>query len=204
MIEKQTIVDVLNYLKYPELPAPLKKNDVWVTAIAKVKKANNHETMCIVENDGEGNPIIKKDFGSLSVIISVIEIYPLTLLDANMMPDFRKKKDLGEFLKRNRIHAEYVDRLVESKDDEDKAMLKKLVIKTCIKNQLDREKHERKINDKASKKEEVVETKPETETENINEKTETENGKDSELKTSDDGQSEEKVGEGEEAVGAEQ
>lgn len=147
MLEKETLVEVLNYTKCSELPAPLKKNDIWVRAIAKVKKANNHETMCLVENDGEGNPLIKKDFGSLSMIVSVEEIYPLSLLRSNMLPDFRKKKDLGIFLKQHGYESESVDALVESKEEEDKATLKKLVIKICVKNQLSQELHDLKTSD---------------------------------------------------------
>lgn len=179
MLEKETLVEVLNYAKCPELPAPLKKNEIWVRAIAKVKKANNHETMCLVENDGEGNPIIKKDFGSLSIISSFEEIYPLSLLSSNMLPDFRKKKDLGLFLKQHGYNPDEVDALVESKEDEDKATLKRLVIKICVQNQLSRELHDLKVGDTVEQTTETITDKEENDGTEDDDKSEI-NGEDSE------------------------
>ena len=80
MLEKETLTAVLQFTGCTELPASLKEGDIYVRAIAKVKKANNHETMCVIVNDGTGKPIIKKDFGSISMIKEIVEIYPLSVL----------------------------------------------------------------------------------------------------------------------------
>lgn len=139
MLEKETLTAVLQFTHCTELPATLKEGDIYVRAIAKVKKANNHETMCVIVNDGEGKPIIKKDFGSVSMIKEIIEIYPLSVLESDSIPDFRKKKDVINFLVRMGETAAYVEKLAASKTDEDKAALKSLVYKHCIKLQLERE-----------------------------------------------------------------
>ena len=140
MLEKETLVAVLQYTKCKELPEPLKEGDIYVRAIAKVKKANNHETMCVIVNNGEGKPIIKKDFGSISMIKEIVEIYPLSVLENESIPDFRKKKDIVSFLIRLGEDESHVEKLAASKADEDKAALKALVYKHCITLQMEREK----------------------------------------------------------------
>ena len=139
MLEKETLTAVLQFTGCTELPAALKEGDIYVRAIAKVKKANNHETMCVIVNDGTGNPIIKKDFGSISMIKEIVEIYPLSVLESDSIPDFRKKKDIVSFLVRLGETESHVERLASSKEDEDKAALKALVYKHCIKLQIARE-----------------------------------------------------------------
>lgn len=139
MLEKETITAVLQFTGCTELPASLKEGDIYVRAIAKVKKANNHETMCVIVNDGTGKPIIKKDFGSISMIKEIVEIYPLSVLESDSIPDFRKKKDIVSFLVRLGETESHVEELASSKEDEDKAALKALVYKHCIKLQIERE-----------------------------------------------------------------
>ena len=139
MLEKETLTAVLQFTGCTELPSALKEGDIYVRAIAKVKKANNHETMCVIVNDGEGNPIIKKDFGSISMIKEIVEIYPLSVLESDSIPDFRKKKDIVSFLVRLGETESHVEKLASSKEDEDKAALKALVYKHCIKLQIARE-----------------------------------------------------------------
>ena len=139
MLEKETLTAVLQFTGCTELPAALKEGDIYVRAIAKVKKANNHETMCVIINDGEGNPIIKKDFGSISMIKEIVEIYPLSVLESSSIPDFRKKKDIVDFLVSLGETESNIQQLAASKADEDKATLKALIYKHCIKLQARRE-----------------------------------------------------------------
>lgn len=139
MLEKETLTAVLQFTGCTELPSALKEGDIYVRAIAKVKKANNHETMCVIVNDGEGNPIIKKDFGSISMIKEILEIYPLSVLESDSIPDFRSKKNIVSFLVRLGETESHVEKLASSKADEDKAALKALVYKHCIRLQMKRE-----------------------------------------------------------------
>ena len=149
MLEKETLTAVLQFTGCTELPAALKEGDIYVRAIAKVKKANNHETMCVIVNDGEGNPIIKKDFGSISMIKEIVEIYPLSVLESDSIPDFRKKKDIVSFLVRLGETESDVEQLAASKADEDKAALKALIYKHCIKLQIERENAKSAVSAKA-------------------------------------------------------
>ena len=149
MLEKETLTAVLQFTGCTELPAALKEGDIYVRAIAKVKKANNHETMCVIVNDGTGKPIIKKDFGSISMIKEIVEIYPLSVLESDSIPDFRKKKDIVSFLVRLGETESNVEQLAASKADEDKAALKALIYKHCIKLQIERENAKSAVQAKA-------------------------------------------------------
>ena len=149
MLEKETLTAVLQFTGCTELPSALKEGEIYVRAIAKVKKANNHETMCVIVNDGEGNPIIKKDFGSISMIKEIVEIYPLSVLESDSIPDFRKKKDIVSFLVRLGEIESNVEQLAASKADEDKAALKALIYKHCIKLQIERENAKSAVSAKA-------------------------------------------------------
>ena len=164
MLEKETLTAVLQFTGCTELPASLKEGDIYVRAIAKVKKANNHETMCVIVNDGEGNPIIKKDFGSISMIKEIIEIYPLSVLESDSIPDFRKKKDIVNFLVRLGETESNVDSLAASKSDEDRAALKALVYKHCIKLQIERENKKSVLPERSSDTSEESENSEKTET----------------------------------------
>ena len=149
MLEKETLTAVLQFTGCTELPAALKEGDIYVRAIAKVKKANNHETMCVIVNDGEGNPIIKKDFGSISMIKEIVEIYPLSVLESDSIPDFRKKKDIVSFLVRLGETESNVEQLAASKADEEKAALKALIYKHCIELKIERENAKSAVSAKA-------------------------------------------------------
>ena len=145
MLEKNSLDEVLSYTKCTELPKPLRKNDVFVRAIALVRKLNNHESYCIVDNDGTGKPVVKKTFGSISVIKEVKEIYPLSLLEASVVPDFRKKQDVIDFLVCRGENRDIVERMFESADADTKAKIKGLVYKYCVDHQLRREQQEAKL-----------------------------------------------------------
>lgn len=148
MLEKNSLYEVLSYTKCTELPKPLKKNDVFVRAIALVRKLNNHESYCIAVNDGTGKPVVKKTFGSISVIKEVKEIYPLSLLEASVVPDFRKKQDVIDFLVRCGENRENIEKMLDSGDADAKAKIKGLVYKYCVDHQLRREQQEAKLNAK--------------------------------------------------------
>ena len=145
MLEKNSLNEVLSYTKCTELPKPLKKTDVFVRAIALVRKLNNRESYCIVVNDGTGKPVVKKTFGSISVIKEVKEIYPLSLLEASVVPDFRKKQDVIDFLVCRGENRDVVERMFESADADAKAKIKGLVYKYCVDHQLRREQQDAKL-----------------------------------------------------------
>lgn len=136
MLEKETLSQVLTDTGCTDLPSPLKTGDVYIRAIVKVLKANNHEAMCIAVNDGTGKPIIKKSYGSISMIKEVLEIYPLSVLKNGYIPDFRKKQDVENFLVTMGESQNKVQELIAKKDDESRMKIKQMVIFHCVKRQL--------------------------------------------------------------------
>lgn len=141
MVETGVEAEVLNYLKCAEMPDPLKEGEIFVRAIAKVRKVNGHESYCLVVNNGTNKPLVKKVFGTIRPIKEILEIYPLSVLDTESVPDLRKKKELVLFLVQCGERQKTVEALVSSKEDADKETLKALIIKHCVKQQLYREKN---------------------------------------------------------------
>lgn len=183
MLEKETLNEVLGYVKCPELPRPLKANEVFVRAIVKVRKRNNHSAYCLASNDGTGIPAIKKMFGSMSQIMEVEEIYPLSVLNASVIPNLNDENDVVSYLVACGENKDYVLSLLENSNDENKAKVRTLVLKHCIASQIkdensqgideDPEKTpteetivEEEVNTDSQNPEEV-ETKEKTEKENI-------------------------------------
>lgn len=176
MIEKTTLNEVLAYTNCTELPKPLKKNDIYVRAIALVRKMDNRESYCVVENDGQGGAVIKKTFGSMSVIADIEKIYPLSILSKSAIPDFRKKEDIIEFLVRCGEDREKITNLMSEGTDESKQEAKNLVVAHCIARQKAYEKNQ------TYKSKAMVEPKPEKSNNNNNDKNENDNDKGNETK----------------------
>lgn len=179
MLEKKSLNEVLAYTKCTELPKPLKKTDIFVRAIALVRKLNNRESYCIVVNDGTGKPTVKKTFGSISVIKEILEIYPLSTLAASVVPDFRKKQDVMDFLLNNGCNKSRITSLFAENSDDSKALIKELVYKICVSRQLQREQEEEKVKDAPQQKVSENEEKPEVENK-VENKNEENNGKEPE------------------------
>lgn len=173
MLEKETLSEALNYVQAACLPEPLKKNKIFVRALVKVRKMNNHEAICYAVNNGSGEPLVKKSFGSISMIKEVVEVYPLSYLEEGVLPDFRKKTDIVEYLKRKGIDEQQATELVMSDDKEKKKEAKRLVISFCIKAQIEQENMINKAPNIKSQSESINETQKED-----NEETRTEDNSD--------------------------
>lgn len=139
MIEEKALWEALEYCKCHELPDELKDGEIFVKAIVKVLKSNSMEGFCIAVNDGTGKPDIKKSFGSVAQIVQVLSIHPLSVLDRNYVPSFGNIDDVTNFLLRRGENYEYIKSLVDSDKTEDKEKLKALVIRHCIREQMNGE-----------------------------------------------------------------
>lgn len=143
-LEKNSLREALDDNRCAELPPELKDGDIFVRAIVRVLKANNKESMCLAVNDGSGNPLIKKTYGSVASIVKVLDIYPLSILDKNYIPVFRTKEEIIKFLIRCGEDSDYLACLLASDAQEDKDKIKALVIKHCVGDQLSNENMERR------------------------------------------------------------
>ena len=146
--EQISLTEALSEVRLTELPKEWEDKSVhWSSAIVRVRKNNLRINYALAENDGEDNPLVVKDFGSSAKIVEVLGIYPYNYLNDNYSPDLRNKNDIVSYLSVNGIDKEYVSQLLSTKkqdgsdktDEEkksDKDIVKKLVVRIAVKNQL--------------------------------------------------------------------
>lgn len=91
-IEKESLMQCLSWCALRELPQKHDGKNVYIKAVAKVKKADGSVGYMAIQKDKNGVDKYIKDFGSVSVIREIMEIYPYLYLDAQYMPKFKTQK----------------------------------------------------------------------------------------------------------------
>lgn len=84
-IMTESLSEVLTYTKLRDIPKEDDGINVYIRAIAHVKKADNSENYAVIFKDKDGKDYAKKDFGHLSPIKQVIKIYPYDFLQARFL-----------------------------------------------------------------------------------------------------------------------
>jgi hypothetical protein len=135
--EEKSLISAMAFCSLRELPQEDDKENIWVEALAKVKKADTTTSYVYVRKDKNGENKIAKDFGSSSVIRKVICYYPFNFLKANYLPTFKTQK------KEDRIR--YLQKVYKDKDFSAMSLkeLDKEVLKVAINNQLAFERNEK-------------------------------------------------------------
>lgn len=90
-IKEKSMIDALAYCDLRDLPKADTKEYIWLKALALVKKSDGTQSYVLLVKDLRGEPKVVKDFGSISVIRKIEEVYPFALLDAKFMPTFTTK-----------------------------------------------------------------------------------------------------------------
>ena len=146
--EELSLIDALSYAAKISLPEEYNpKGQPWVMAIVHVTKCNAKSNYAIAKNDGDGRPIIIKDYGEAARIMKVNHIYPYVVLSNMYVPDLRNHTDIVNYLSGRGYDADSIRFLLgvkgnagEEKPEDikkaDKATVKGWVIREAIKNQL--------------------------------------------------------------------
>ena len=133
--EEKNLLDALSWCGLKKLPEKDNGEDIWIEALAKVSKANGSIGYVYIKKNGELKDVIAKDFGDISMIVKIDEVYPFNFLKASFMPTFKANN------KNERIH--YLQKIYKSKDFSGMTVkqLDTEILKVAINNQLN---HERK------------------------------------------------------------
>lgn len=102
-IKDKSLLDALTYCSLRELPEEDTKEYQWLKAIALVQKRDGSQSYVLMEKDKDNKERIVKDFGHISSILKVLNIYPYSFLTANYLPKFKtlKKEERIDWLKMN-------------------------------------------------------------------------------------------------------
>jgi hypothetical protein len=90
-LKERTKLDALSYCRLKKMPEIYDGESLWVSAIALVSKSNGQESYVLLrKNEKLGDDVIK-DFGSVSSIAVIKEIYPFEFVKKKDLPNFSKK-----------------------------------------------------------------------------------------------------------------
>ena len=91
-ILRESLIDALSWASLRELPPKDNGENIWIRAIALVSKRDGSKSYVALVKGKNGEDRIVKDFGSISQVVTVEEVYAFEYLDASYIPSFDSKK----------------------------------------------------------------------------------------------------------------
>lgn len=156
--EEFSLIEALSTAKLPQLPEEYVASDgkVWVLAIVLVTKCNTKRNYAIAINDGDGSPMVIRDFGSVAQIVKIEHIYPYHYMTNMSTPNLRNKQEIICYLSNAGYSEDDVKYLLSTKDinnvdktneqkEADRNTVKKWVMQVAIKNEITRVENRIKI-----------------------------------------------------------
>lgn len=137
----ETLIEALSYCSVKELPSKLEGKEVWIKAIGLVSKADGGRSYVALVRGDNGKPRIVKDFGSLSTVVKVEEIYPYMYLSKDAVPTF-EKEDIEGRIEWIKTHSEDVN--VEELEGKTASQLNKIIISECAKRAISKDNANRR------------------------------------------------------------
>lgn len=129
--KEKSLIECLKWCQVPALPDVDDKENIWIKAIALVKKGDGTESYVAMAKDKDLKNKMIKDFGTVSMIHEVVEVYPYSYLSAAYMPEFKTRK------KEERINYLLAyDKKLEDLEELSLKELDKMVVNVAIKNQI--------------------------------------------------------------------
>lgn len=131
---ESTLTKALSWANIRELPEKDNGENIWIYALALVTKRDGSRAYLILSKDKKGNDIIAKDFGNISSIVSIDEVYPYLFLNTQFIPEFKKpnKEERIKWLKMNNGEKNYSEMTMKELNNE--------IVNVGIQNQIRAEK----------------------------------------------------------------
>jgi hypothetical protein len=129
-ILRESLIDALSWASLRELPEKDNGENIWIRALALVSKRDGSKAYVALVKGKNGEDRIIRDFGSVSVIVKIEEIYAFEYLDSSYLPTFdsKKKEDKIKWLSMQRPEVNYEE--MSSKE------LNKAILHVAMQNQL--------------------------------------------------------------------
>jgi hypothetical protein len=129
-ILRESLIDALSWASLRELPEKDNGENIWIRALALVSKRDGSKAYVALVKGKDGEDRIIRDFGSVSMIVKIEEIYAFEYLDSSYLPTFdsKKKEDKIKWLSMQRPEVNYED--MNSKE------LNKAILHVAMQNQL--------------------------------------------------------------------
>jgi hypothetical protein len=129
-ILRESLIDALSWASLRELPEKDNGENIWIRALALVSKRDGSKAYVALVKGKDGEDRIIRDFGSVSMIVKIEEIYAFEYLDSSYLPTFdsKKKEDKIKWLSMQRPEVNYEE--MNSKE------LNKAILHVAMQNQL--------------------------------------------------------------------
>lgn len=88
----RSLVAALAYCDLKSLPKKDSKDYYWLKALGLVSKADGTKSYVLLRMDTDFTQRVIKDFGTISPIVSVDEVYPFYMLQEKWIPVFKTQK----------------------------------------------------------------------------------------------------------------
>lgn len=117
-VEEKSLIDALSFCSLRKLPAPWDKENIYLLALALVAKSDGTKSYVALKKNKDGKDAYVKDFGNVSAIKNIIEIYPYQYLDAKFLPSFKTRTKEERITWLNKIGGEkdYSDKSLKELD----------------------------------------------------------------------------------------
>lgn len=129
-ILRESLIDALSWASLRELPEKDNGENIWIRALALVSKRDGSKAYVALVKGKNGEDRIIRDFGSVSMIVKIEEVYAFEYLDSSYLPTFdsKKKEDKIKWLSMQRPEVNYEE--MSSKE------LNKAILHVAMQNQL--------------------------------------------------------------------
>jgi hypothetical protein len=137
-IKNESLIKALSHFLLKDLPDVDTGENIWVKALALVRKCDGSESYVYVVKDIETlQNKIAKDFGGVARISEIIEFYPFSYLKSGYVPTFngKKKEDRVKYLMTYDNRKDYSSMTLKELDRE--------IIRVGIEKQLNDERNGR-------------------------------------------------------------
>ena len=129
-ITRESLINALSWASLRELPEKDNGENIWIRALALVSKRDGSKSFVAMVKGKNGEDRILKDFGAVSQIVNIEEVYPYSYLDSSYLPQFdsKKREDKIKWLELQRPDENYSELTAKE--------LNKAILHIAMQNQL--------------------------------------------------------------------
>lgn len=108
-ILRESLINALSWASLRELPPKDNGENIWIKALALVSKRDGSKAYVALMKGKNGEDRLIKDFGSVSQVVKIEEVYAYSYLDSSYLPQFdsKKREDKVKWLSLQRPDIDY-------------------------------------------------------------------------------------------------
>lgn len=129
-ILRESLINALSWASLRELPQKDNGENIWIKALALVSKRDGSKAYVALMKGKNGEDRLIKDFGTVSQIVKIEEVYAYSYLDSSYLPQFdsKKREDKIKWLSLQRPDVDYESMTAKE--------LNKAILHVAMQNQL--------------------------------------------------------------------